>query len=318
VVERPKWLQSWERLRHGPLHYLIECIGEFFGAFFYVYCGVGATAVYVMANIAKENNVGSLLTIGLGYAVGIIAAISVAGSVSGGHFNPCVSIAFAIFRGFPWWKVPGFIVFQVLGGTFACLLVYGQNRTTLLTLEGLLKFAGQYDAVQFTPNGIAGIFALYTQPGANLRDVFMNEFFVDFFLGLIIWGSMDPTNYFIPPPAAPWVIAFAYAAMIWGFSPGALAANAARDVGGRIMALMIWGPAAAGGKYAAIAALTNIPATLFAILVYELIFTDSSRVITSAQQDFLNGHRAHLTHKELHPDERRQNSSGSVSSTEKV
>lgn len=35
-----------------------------------------------------------------------------------------------------------------------------------------------YDKIQFTPNGVAGIFALYTQPGANLRDAFMNEFFV--------------------------------------------------------------------------------------------------------------------------------------------
>jgi len=45
-------------------------------------------------------------------------------------------------------------------------------------IEGLLKLAGIYDTIQFTPNGIAGIFALYTLPGANLRDVFMNEFFV--------------------------------------------------------------------------------------------------------------------------------------------
>ena len=43
------------------------------------------------------------------------------------------------------------------------------------------------------------------------------------------------------------------------------------------MALTIWGTRAAGGKYAAIAALTNIPATLAATLFYELILIDSSR-----------------------------------------
>jgi hypothetical protein len=31
----------------------------------------------------------------------------------------------------------------------------------------------------------------------------------DVFLGLAIWGSIDPTNILIPPAAAPWVISFA-------------------------------------------------------------------------------------------------------------
>lgn len=56
-----------------------------------------------------------------------------------------------------------------------------------------------------------------------------------------------------------------------------MAANTARDVGGRLAAMTIYGMPAAGGKYAAIAALTNIPATLLAIIVYELLMTDSDR-----------------------------------------
>jgi len=287
------------------------------GALFYVYCGVGATAAFNIGNLAKEQGIGSLLTVGLGYAIGIVTAITICSSVSGGHFNPCVSIAFAIWRGFPWKKVPSFIIAQILGAMVACFLVYGQYRTTLLQIEATLKAVKMYDAVQFTPNGVAGIFALYTLPGANLRDAFMNEFFVDFFLGLVIWGSLDPTNFFVPPAAAPWVIGFAYAAMIWAYAPGGLAANTARDLGGRIMALIVWGKPASGGRYAAIAALTNIPATLLSTVVYELIFFDSSRVLPNAQQDFLSGHKAHLTHKSLDPERRQPKSQGSVSSTEK-
>ena len=57
-----------------------------------------------------------------------------------------------------------------------------------------------------------------------------------------------------------------------------MAANAARDVGGRLAAITIWGKIAAGRKgYAAIAALTNIPATLFAAFLYEMFLTDSDR-----------------------------------------
>jgi hypothetical protein len=56
-----------------------------------------------------------------------------------------------------------------------------------------------------------------------------------------------------------------------------VAANSARDVGGRLAAMSIWGMRASGGKYAALAALTNIPAMLFAAALYEFFLTDSSR-----------------------------------------
>jgi len=73
------------------------------------------------------------------------------------------------------------------------------------------------------------------------------------------------------------VIALGYAMIIWGYAPVGLAANTARDVGGRMMAVTIWGTKAAGGPYAAIAALTNIPATFAGLFVYEALFADSSR-----------------------------------------
>ena len=56
-----------------------------------------------------------------------------------------------------------------------------------------------------------------------------------------------------------------------------MAANAARDLGGRFMVLTIWGKAASGGSYAAVAALTNIPATICGALFYEFVFADSTR-----------------------------------------
>lgn len=41
--------------------------------------------------------------------------------------------------------------------------------------------------------------------------------------------------------------------------------------------MTIWGTDASGGAYAAIAALTNIPATICGALFYEFICLDSSR-----------------------------------------
>jgi glycerol uptake facilitator-like aquaporin len=64
---------------------------------------------------------------------------------------------------------------------------------------------------------------------------------------------------------------------VWGFVPNGLAANAARDLGGRLMAITVYGTRAWGGAYAAIAALTNIPATLLAAMFYNVLLSDTQR-----------------------------------------
>ena len=66
----------------------------------------------------------------------VMAIILFMGKVSGAHLNPAVSIAFALRRDFPWWRVPGYVVVQLLGATLACLFlqsvvnvsaIYGSN-----------------------------------------------------------------------------------------------------------------------------------------------------------------------------------------------
>lgn len=53
----------------------------------------------------------------------VMAIILFMGKVSGAHLNPVVSIAFALRRDFPWWRVPGYIIVQLLGATLACLFL---------------------------------------------------------------------------------------------------------------------------------------------------------------------------------------------------
>jgi aquaporin Z len=49
----------------------------------------------------------------------VMAIILFMGKVSGAHLNPAVSIAFALRRDFPWWRVPGYIVMQLAGAVLA-------------------------------------------------------------------------------------------------------------------------------------------------------------------------------------------------------
>jgi aquaporin Z len=44
--------------------------------------------------------------------------------VSGAHLNPAVSIAFSLRGDFPWRRVPGYIVVQLIGATLAALFLH--------------------------------------------------------------------------------------------------------------------------------------------------------------------------------------------------
>ena len=69
----------------------------------------------------------------------VLAIILFMGAVSGAHLNPGVSLAFAVRGDFPWRRVPGYIVAQLLGATLACLFllaVFGNVEHLGATLPG--------------------------------------------------------------------------------------------------------------------------------------------------------------------------------------
>jgi aquaporin Z len=69
----------------------------------------------------------------------VLAIILFMGAVSGAHLNPGVSLAFAVRGDFPWKRVPGYIVCQLVGATLACLFllaVFGNVAHLGATLPG--------------------------------------------------------------------------------------------------------------------------------------------------------------------------------------
>ncbi|TBU30208.1 aquaporin-like protein [Dichomitus squalens] len=288
VLPRAAALTNWEKTKNRRFNWLVQCIAEATGTFLYTFAGVGATAAYVLGKISKTDGLGStystcksrsLLQVGIAYSVGTVLAITTCVAISGGHFNPGLTIHAVVFRGFPISKALRrvLIVAQVLGAYIACLLVYAQYKQLVDSAVDGLKAAGVYESEMFTPDGPGGIFGLYVTPGSNLGYVFLNEFVCDFVLGFCIFGVLDPSNHLATPTTMPWLIALAYGVIVWGFAPVGVAANAARDLGGRFAALTLFGKGAGGGAYAALAALTNIPAILLAGLFYEVVFADHTR-----------------------------------------
>ena len=84
----------------------------------------------------------------------VMALIYAIGSASGAHFNPAVSLAFALRRDFPWPRVPSYWAAQILGAAGAALLLralfgdmahLGATRshfgtTTAFVMEAVLTF----------------------------------------------------------------------------------------------------------------------------------------------------------------------------------
>ncbi|XP_047309504.1 aquaporin NIP1-1-like [Impatiens glandulifera] len=100
------------------LPFIQKLIAEMVGTYFLVFAGCAAVAV----NLERDNTTSfssSLLAIALTWGIAVMVMIYAVGHISGAHFNPAVTIAFATCNTFPWNQVPGYIIAQVAGSTMA-------------------------------------------------------------------------------------------------------------------------------------------------------------------------------------------------------
>jgi len=115
--------QEWRRL-----------FSELYGTFFLVIVAAGGG---MMGQAFPGTITRSAAVVAPGLMV--MAIIMFMGKVSGAHLNPAVSIAFSLRGDFPWRRVPGYVVVQLLGATLAALLLWG-------VVDVSAKYGGNYPA----------------------------------------------------------------------------------------------------------------------------------------------------------------------------
>jgi glycerol uptake facilitator-like aquaporin len=98
----------------------------------------------IMADrLSGGNQAIALLANTVATAAALVALILTFGPISGGHFNPAVSIADASQGGLPWRQVPGYIAAQLAGailGVWVAHVMFGE-RLLMLSLHARSGFA---------------------------------------------------------------------------------------------------------------------------------------------------------------------------------
>ncbi len=105
---------------------------ELLGTFFLVLVAAGGGILHGEGQI-------SLAAAVVAPGLMVMAIILFMGAISGAHLNPAVSLAFAMRGDFPWKRVPGYIIIQLVGATLACLFlfaVFGNIQHLGATLPG--------------------------------------------------------------------------------------------------------------------------------------------------------------------------------------
>ncbi len=90
---------------------------EFIGTFAMVFCGTAAMAVNETSGGVSHEGVA------ITWGLIVMAMIYAFGEYSGAHFNPAVTLSFALANRFAWKKVPAYIITQIIGAIVASVAV---------------------------------------------------------------------------------------------------------------------------------------------------------------------------------------------------
>ena len=147
---------------------------EFFGTFWLVFGGCGSA---VLAAGVKNVGIG-YLGVALAFGLTVVTMAYAVGHVSGGHFNPAVTVGLAMGRRFAWRDVPGYVITQVVAAAVASLVLF-------VIANGVTGFSAK--ASGFATNG----YGSRSPGGYSLVAVVVAEVVLTAFFLYVILGATD-------------------------------------------------------------------------------------------------------------------------------
>ena len=100
-------------------------LAEVFGTFVLVFSVIGAAlfATHVKDGSMFADGAG-VVGVALALGLGVLIAAYTVGGISGGHFNPAVTLGLAVAGKFAWKDVIGYIVAQIIGGLIGSSILF--------------------------------------------------------------------------------------------------------------------------------------------------------------------------------------------------
>ena len=162
-----------------------KLLAEFFGTFWLVFGGCGA-AVFA----AGIPNIGiGLVGVSLAFGLTVLTMAYAVGHISGGHFNPAVTLGLWAGGRFSEKEILPYIVSQVLGATAAAGVLYlilNGGSGTEFAADSAGAFASNfYESNAFDPK------TYYNGVGFSMGAAFLTEFILTMFFLIIILGATD-------------------------------------------------------------------------------------------------------------------------------
>ncbi|KAI9479308.1 aquaporin9 putative [Coemansia mojavensis] len=204
---------------------------EFIGTAVFVLMGCGANLTYtVLTSNAESAWVGNAL----GWGIGLMLGVFVAGGVSGAMLNPAVALSFAGYRGLPWIQVPFYFFAEFAGAFVGALLAYACFAHSLDPFDG-------YNRQIYGPFGSAGAFGNFARPFIGNGAAFLSEAVGTGLLVLGIFAITD-TNNFPARSCTPIAIGLLLTGLALSIGyPTGYSFNPARDLGPRCAAAIWYG-----------------------------------------------------------------------------
>ena len=153
---------------------------EVFGTFWLVLGGCGAAVL--AADFGTGGNGTSLglgfVGVSLAFGLTVVTGAYAVGHVSGGHFNPAVTLGLTFGGRFPAAYAPGYIIAQVIGGLLGAFTIY-------VIASGNGDFAIKPGAGTFATNGFGadGSPGGYTMISAIIAEVVLTAVFLIIIMG---------------------------------------------------------------------------------------------------------------------------------------